>query len=115
FKPNEAIRHNAAETTRKRFMKSLSPGNVFSSLIETKEFVRNMPKRVNHILDVLAKNELRLKIEYGKEETFIEGFQKVANRIATGLILASLIIGASFLMRVETTFQLFGYPGVAMI
>jgi ABC-type polysaccharide/polyol phosphate export permease len=43
------------------------------------------------------------------------GFQKVANRITTGLILASLIIGASLLMQVNTSFQLFGYPGIAMI
>jgi hypothetical protein len=45
----------------------------------------------------------------------LEGFQKIANRITTGLILAALIIGASLLMQVETTFRVFGYPGLAMI
>jgi ubiquinone biosynthesis protein len=29
-------------------------------------------------------------------------------------VLASLIIGAAMLMRVETTFRIFGYPGLAM-
>ncbi|MGZ5084557.1 MAG: hypothetical protein ACXWHA_14805, partial [Usitatibacter sp.] len=33
----------------------------------------------------------------------------------SGLILASLIVGASLLMRVETSFVLFGYPGIAII
>ena len=33
----------------------------------------------------------------------MEGFQKVANRITLGLILAALIVGAAMLMRVETT------------
>jgi hypothetical protein len=45
----------------------------------------------------------------------MEGLQKIANRIATGLVLAALIIGASLLMRVDTPFRIFGYPGLAML
>lgn len=41
--------------------------------------------------------------------------QKIANRITTGLILAALIIGASTLMQVDTTFRILGYPGFAII
>jgi ubiquinone biosynthesis protein len=49
------------------------------------------------------------------ESTLMDGMQKVANRVATGLILAALIVGAALMMRVETQFQLFGYPGLAII
>ena len=42
------------------------------------------------------------------------GLQKVANRITLGLLLASLIIGAAMLMRVETSFRIVGYPAFAM-
>jgi len=45
----------------------------------------------------------------------MEGMQKVANRIALGLVLAALIVGAALLMDVPTSFQLFGYPGVAIM
>jgi ubiquinone biosynthesis protein len=45
----------------------------------------------------------------------VEGLQKVANRISLGLVLAALIVGASMLMRVETSFRILGYPGFAMI
>jgi hypothetical protein len=31
------------------------------------------------------------------------------------LLLASLIVGAAMLMRVDTAFRLFGYPGFAMV
>jgi ubiquinone biosynthesis protein len=47
--------------------------------------------------------------------TIIDGFQKVANRIALGLVLAALIVGAALLMQVRTTFTIFGYPGLAMM
>ncbi|MCC6143526.1 MAG: hypothetical protein IT368_06940 [Candidatus Hydrogenedentes bacterium] len=39
----------------------------------------------------------------------------MANRITTGLILASMIVGAAFLMRVQTDFTIMGYPGLAML
>jgi ubiquinone biosynthesis protein len=45
----------------------------------------------------------------------MEGLQKVANRITMGLVLAALIIGASLLMRIETPFRIFGYPGLATL
>jgi hypothetical protein len=47
--------------------------------------------------------------------TIMEGLQKIANRIAVGAILASLIIGASMMMRVQTSFRILGYPGYATI
>jgi ubiquinone biosynthesis protein len=45
----------------------------------------------------------------------VEGFQKVANRITAGVILASLILGAALLMRIQTSFTIFGYPGLAIL
>jgi hypothetical protein len=30
-------------------------------------------------------------------------------------VLAALIVGAAMLMRVETTFRIWGYPGLAML
>jgi uncharacterized membrane protein len=49
------------------------------------------------------------------ERKLMIGFQKVANRITVGLIVAALIVGAALLMRVETTFRIWGYPGLAII
>jgi multisubunit Na+/H+ antiporter MnhE subunit len=45
----------------------------------------------------------------------MEGMQKIANRLTTGLILAALIIGAALMMRVQTRFTIWGYPGIAML
>lgn len=115
FDPNESIRRNAADLMRKRLLKNISPSNIFTSVIETKEFIQEVPGRINRILDALAKNQFKVQIDSGEENTLIEGFQKIANRITTGLVLAALIIGASLLMRVETPFQIFGYPGIAII
>jgi hypothetical protein len=39
----------------------------------------------------------------------------VANRITLGLVLAALIVGAALLMRVQTSFTILGYPGIAIL
>lgn len=115
FNPNDSIRRNSSDITNRRLAKSVSPANMFSGLMEAQEFAREMPRRVNRILDSLATNQLRFHVDAIDEGTLIEGFQKVANRITTGLILAALIIGASMLMDVESSFRIFGYPGLAIL
>jgi predicted unusual protein kinase regulating ubiquinone biosynthesis (AarF/ABC1/UbiB family) len=115
FDPNDAIRRNTAQIMRQKMFQSLTPGHLLSSFMEAREFATELPSRVNRILDALAKNQLKFEVEAIDEVTLIEGFQKVANRITTGLILAALIIGASQLMQIKTKFTLFGYPGLAML
>ncbi len=115
FNPNDAIRRNAADITQRRLSKALSPTSLFSGMMEMREFAQNLPGRVNRILDAVSNNEFELKVEAIDEDTLVEGFQKVANRITVGLIVAALIVGAALLMRVETQFRIFGYPGLAIL
>ena len=56
-----------------------------------------------------------MKVDAIDEELLLQGFQKVANRITMGLVLAAMIVGAAMLMRIETSFRILGYPGLAMV
>jgi ubiquinone biosynthesis protein len=115
FNPNASIRRNAAEIMRARLVKSASPGNLFSGILEMKDFVERLPARVNKILDAVANNQLAVKVDAIDEARLMAGFQKVANRITMGLLLAALIVGAALLMRIETEFRILGYPGLAIV
>jgi hypothetical protein len=95
--------------------RSASTGGILTTVLEAKQFAERLPGRVNHVLDSLAANDLRLKVEMIDEGAVIDGLQKVANRIALGLVLAALIVAAALIMQVPTTFRLLGYPGLAMI
>jgi ubiquinone biosynthesis protein len=112
---NEAIRRNGAELMRRRMRKSATSGGVFSAVLEAKEFAEKLPGRVNRVLDSLAASELKLKVELIDEGAIIGGLQKVANRIALGLILAALILAAALMMRIDTPARIFGYPALAML
>jgi predicted unusual protein kinase regulating ubiquinone biosynthesis (AarF/ABC1/UbiB family) len=115
FDPNAAIRRHAAEITEHQMARDLSLGALASAAVDLKKFVQNLPGRVNRILDRLADNEFQVKVDAIDETRLMEGMQKVANRISLGLVLAALIVGAALLMRVETSFRLFGYPGIAIL
>jgi predicted unusual protein kinase regulating ubiquinone biosynthesis (AarF/ABC1/UbiB family) len=112
---NAAIREQSVTLMRQRMLRSVSPGRVLSTMLDAKQFAEKLPGRVNRVLDALAGNELKLKIELIDEGAIIEGLQKVANRVALGLIMAALIVAAALIMQVPTTFRLLGYPGLAMI
>ena len=115
FDANGAVRRHAADITHEQVLRDISVGSIFSTAVELKNFVQHLPGRINRILDRLADNEFEVKVDAIDEAHLMEGLQKVANRIATGLVLAALIVGAALLMRVETSFRLFGYPGLAIL
>ena len=115
FDPNATIRRESAALTQRRMKQSFSAGNLFGTLLETKDFVERLPSRVNKILDHVANNQISVKVDAIDEELLLQGFQKVANRITMGLILAAMIVGAAMLMRIETPWRILGYPGLAML
>jgi ubiquinone biosynthesis protein len=115
FDPNEAIRRHAGEITKEQMKRDLSIGSIFSSAVELKNFVTQLPGRVNRILDRLADNQFKVRVDAFDEARLMEGLQKVANRIALGLVLAALIVGAALMIDVPTDFTLFGYPGIAIL
>ena len=115
FEPTAVIRQRATEILQRNLLKTINPANLIGGVVELKEFVEKLPGRINNILDTVGNNELKVNVDAIDEKLLVEGFQKVANRITLGLILAALIVGAAMLMRVETSFRILGYPGLPMI
>lgn len=115
FDVQGAIRRNAADLMQERMRGSMSPAGLLSAALEMKQFAEALPGRVNRLLDAATNNELKLKMEVIDEGALIEGFQKIANRVTLGLIVAALIVGAAMLMRIDTDFRILGYPGLAML
>src|SRR6185503_16751521 len=97
FNPNAAVRQHVGEILNRRLRRDVTPSSIFASVLELKDFVGGLPRRVNKILDAVGSSELEIKVRAPEANVFLDGFQKVANRITTGLILAALIIGAALL------------------
>jgi ubiquinone biosynthesis protein len=113
--PNAVVRRHSMELLRQTMWKSASPGHLFNAVMDAKEFAEMLPGRINRILRRIADNDLRIRVDSIDEHLLMAGFQKIANRITMGLVLAALILGAAMLMRVDTGFRIFGYPGLALL
>ena len=115
FDTNAAIRHDVAALMARRMRKEFTQGNVYSALLEMKDFAAGLPSRLNQIMDTITNSELEVKVKATDAKMVMDGMQKIANRITMGIVLAGLIVGASLLTRVATPFQVFGLPGLAFL
>jgi ubiquinone biosynthesis protein len=113
--PNDTVRRESQSILRRHMLKRFSPGSVSATALELYELMQQMPSRLNAFFDTLAGNKLELKVNAFDESRLMSNLQKIANRIASGLVLAALIVGAALMMQVRTSFTLFGYPGLAMV
>ena len=115
YDPNQHVRDSVAEIMSKRLWREATPGGALNMFIDAKEFVEQLPRRANHIMDTVAEGRLRVEVDALDEAELHRMAQKVANRVTAGLVIAALIVGASMLMQVEVDQKLFGYPALAMI
>lgn len=105
----KAIRQFMDEMVNQKMKQELKPENLYGLLLENKKLAESLPFRLNKITENLAENNFEMKINAIDEERLTDGFQKVANRITSGLIIAAMIIGAALLMRIPSSYSIMGY------
>ena len=113
FNPNDKIRDQVVEVMRRHSGQKISLSSLYQSFLETTEFAQELPSRANKFADLLANNEVKVKVDAIDENRILDGLNKVANRISAGLIIAAMIIGAALMMRLETSWTILGYPAIA--
>jgi len=113
--PNDTVRRESQSILRRHMLKRFSPASISASALELYELTQQMPARLNAFLETLAGNKLEIKVNAFDESRLMSNLQKIANRIASGLVLAALIMGAAMMMQVRTSFTIFGYPALAMV
>ena len=111
--PVEIVQDRALELVRGGVTPSLS--GMLNAAMDAREFVEQLPGRVNRAMDALASGRFELRVDAFDEKDFLQGLHRMANRVAIGLVLAALIIGAALLSRVKTDVTIAGYPAVAFV
>ena len=98
FEPAVAVRTNMSEIVAERMRERLSPHMLYRALSEGADLLTALPRRIDVITRKLADNELSAKLEVPQVAVLVEGLQKVANRIFSGLVLAGLIVASAMLL-----------------
>lgn len=113
FDPAAAIRRHTAEILRSRA--SSTAEGLLAALMEARDFAMQMPARVNKVMDAVAGGKFQLKIDAIDEPQLLSVLQRLTNRLASGMVLASLVVGAALMMQIPTKSTIFGYPSIAIV
>ena len=113
FAPADAIRRHTASILQSR-MTSTS-GGLLGAAMEARDFTVQLPGRINKVMDAVAEGKFQLKVDAIDEPQLLAVLQRLANRLATGMVLASLVVGAALMMQIPTHSRLLGYPSIAIV
>ncbi len=97
FQPLEALQRHSGQLMKTSMGRS--PASVLSTMLEAKEFAEALPGRVNRAFDAVGEGNFELRIKAFDEDEFLRGLHKLANVIAAGLVLSSLILASALLAR----------------
>ena len=112
----KVVEQHLEHVMRERLKKSLSPTNLAGELIEMQALMREAPRKVSDVLSLLADNRMQVRICGFEDSQILEALQKIANRVAAGVVTAALIIASAMMMRVDTAGPtLLGYPAIALV
>ncbi|HVR38271.1 MAG TPA: AarF/UbiB family protein [Thermoanaerobaculia bacterium] len=115
YDPRSVIRGYGEELMTRKLAQKFNPRNFYPALLDLNQLVLDLPHRAREIIDLTAAGKLAFGVNLKQAEEIIGGIHKVANRITVGVVIAALLMSSSFMMRYPTGFQLFGYPGIAIL
>ncbi|KGM57733.1 ABC transporter substrate-binding protein [Lysobacter arseniciresistens ZS79] len=100
---------------RERLRKSLSPAHLAGDLLDLHGLLRDAPRKLSDTLSLLADNRLQIRVAGLEDSQLLEALQKIANRVAAGVVTAALVLASALMMRVDAGPQLLGYPAIALV
>lgn len=112
---HKTVKNHVEKLMQQRIVNQMKSGQFLQTLLESKELAENLPYRLNKLTENLANNKFKIEVDAIDETRFAIAFQKVANRITIGLIIAALILGAALMMRIPTYWKIAGYPAFAIL
>ncbi|HEU5162762.1 MAG TPA: AarF/ABC1/UbiB kinase family protein, partial [Thermoanaerobaculia bacterium] len=115
FNAQSVIRDYAENLISQKVRQKLRPRNYYTALLDANAFALELPRRLRSIVNRVEDGSFSVGINLNQIEFLLKAATKIANRLTVGLIIAAIIVGSSLMMRVPSRFQIFGYPGIAMI
>lgn len=78
-------------------------------------FQKNLPARIEHIMDVIDRGDLNIRLEHQNLSRLQKSIERSSNRLTLGIIIAALIIGSSMIVTTGIGPSLFGFPALGII
>lgn len=112
---DRVVESHVARVMRHRMMQAIAPANVMRSALDAAAFVEALPRRMNKILESVSEGKLTINLEGLDEPAILRGAQKLANRVAIGVLIAAFVIAAALFSSQRTGAFLWGYPVLTLV
>src|SRR5690606_8411545 len=91
------------------------PTNLAAEAMELQELVREAPRKLSDALSLVAANRLQVRLAGLDDSRLMDNLQKIANRIASAVVIAALLLSSTQLMRLVAGPTPLGYPALAVV
>jgi ubiquinone biosynthesis protein len=116
FDPVAAIHRHVAHLMRHGMLDAASPAHLLTAMLDGKAFIERLPGRMNKVLDALAEGRFTLNVQGVDEAELMRVGQKLANRLATGVVIAALLLTAGLFDRGGGhASSVWGYPVLTVV
>lgn len=109
YSPIDTIREYGNQIATDRARRELNPRRLYQLATESSGLLAALPHRLDILTQRLASNEFQTSIDVPQIVTLLEGLQKVANRIFSGLVLAGTVVASALLIQYQRSLGMFGF------
>jgi predicted unusual protein kinase regulating ubiquinone biosynthesis (AarF/ABC1/UbiB family) len=109
------IERHVADVLRRRMRETARPATVLRSALDAAAFAEQLPSRLNKVLESLAEGRVNLRLEGLDEASVIRGAQKMANRVAAGVMIAAFVVTAALFASAPRSTTVWGYPVLTIV
>jgi len=109
YSPISTIREYGNQIAADKARRELNPRKMLQLLMQGGDLLSALPHRLDLVTQRLAAGDFETRIDVPQLTVLLNGLQKVANRIFSGLVLAAIIIASAMLITTRRTLGTWGF------
>ena len=109
YSPIATIREYGNQIAADKARRELNPRKLLQLVMQGGDLLSALPHRLDLVTQRLASGEFETRIDVPQLTVLLNGLQKVANRIFSGLVLAAIIIASAMLITTRKSLGTWGF------
>jgi ubiquinone biosynthesis protein len=109
YSPIATIREYGNQIAADKARRELNPRKLLQLVMQGTDLLQSLPHRIDLVTQRLAAGDFETKIDVPQLTILMNGLQKVANRIFSGLVLAAIVIASAMLINTRPTLGTWGF------
>ena len=109
YSPINTIREYGNQIAADKARRELNPRKLLQLVMQGGDLLTALPHRLDLVTQRLASGDFATRVEVPQLTILLNGLQKVANRVFSGLVLAAIIVASAMLITTRKTLGTWGF------